>query len=153
MPSRKYVALIVHGARADRADLRHMVSWVRDKGHLVDVHPTFERGDAMALARDAATRGADVVAVAGGDGTVNEVVNGLDGFETALGVLPFGTANDFARQAGIPADADLRTVILVLLLPQIPLTFANSKNVCARNCLRCSREASSPLRPATSSAR
>ena len=83
-----------------------MVSWVRDKGHLVDVHPTFERGDAMALARDAATRGADVVAVAGGDGTVNEVVNGLDGFETALGVLPFGTANDFARQAGIPADAD-----------------------------------------------
>jgi diacylglycerol kinase (ATP) len=102
----KHIALIVHGARAERADLRHLVSWVRDKGNFVEVHATYERGDAMALARHAGARGVDVVVAAGGDGTVNEVVNGLDGFDTPLGVLPLGTANDFARQVGIPADAD-----------------------------------------------
>jgi diacylglycerol kinase (ATP) len=102
----KHIALIVHGTRAERADVRHLVSWVREKGHLVEVLPTFERGDATVLARIAATRGVDVVAAAGGDGTLNEVVNGLDGYDTPLGVVPLGTANDFARQVGIPADTD-----------------------------------------------
>ena len=72
----------------------------------MDVHVTFERGDAESLARAAARGGVDVVAAVGGDGTLNEVVNGLDGYDIPLGVLPLGTANDFARQAGIPADAD-----------------------------------------------
>jgi len=102
----KHIALVVHGARADRQDIRHLVSWVRDKGHLVETLTTFERGQGAALAADAARRGVDVVAAAGGDGTVNEVVNGLDGFDVPLGIIPLGTANDFARQVGIPADAD-----------------------------------------------
>lgn len=102
----KHIALVVHGARVDRPELRHLVSWVRDKGHLVEVLPTFESGDAAVLAASAARRGVDVVAAAGGDGTVNEVVNGLDGYDVPLGIIPVGTANDFARQVGIPADAD-----------------------------------------------
>jgi diacylglycerol kinase family enzyme len=67
----RHIALIVHGARADRPDLRHLVNWVREKGHLVELHITFESGEAAALAADAARRGVDVVAAAGGDGTVN----------------------------------------------------------------------------------
>ncbi|MEX2178701.1 MAG: YegS/Rv2252/BmrU family lipid kinase [Gemmatimonadaceae bacterium] len=106
MAARKHIALVTHGKRADRPDFRHMVSWVRERGHHVDVRVTFERGDGESLAREAAMRGADVVAAVGGDGTLNEVVNGLDGYDTPLGVIPLGTANDFARQAGIPADAD-----------------------------------------------
>jgi lipid kinase YegS len=106
MPSLKHIAIVVHGARVDRPDFRHLVSWVRDKGHLVEVAVTYGRGDATALAAEAAHRGVDVVAAAGGDGTVNEVVNGLDGSDVALGIIPLGTANDFAKQAGIPADAD-----------------------------------------------
>ena len=102
----KHIALVVHGARVDRPELRHLVGWVREKGHLVEVLPTFEAGDAAALAATAARRGVDVVAAAGGDGTVNEVVNGLDGYDVPLGIIPVGTANDFARQVGIPADAD-----------------------------------------------
>ena len=117
MPARKHIVLVVHGARADGADFRHMVSWVRERGHLADVRVTFERGDAEGLARQAASEGADVVAAVGGDGTLNEVVNGLDGYDTALGVIPAGTANDFARQAGIPADADHAMDVILLRKP------------------------------------
>jgi diacylglycerol kinase (ATP) len=102
----KHIVIIVHGARAGRADFLHLVGWVREKGHLVEVKLTGAAGDATEHARDAATRGVDVVVAAGGDGTVNEVVNGLDGFDVPLGIIPLGTANDFARQVGIPADAD-----------------------------------------------
>lgn len=97
---------MVHGARAERTDVRHLVNWVRAKGHLVEAMVTFQEGDAAAHAANAAKRGVDVVAAVGGDGTVNEVINGLDGFDTPLGIIPVGTANDFARQVGIPADAD-----------------------------------------------
>src|SRR6478609_4010843 len=102
----KHIALIIHGARDDRPELRHLVEWVREKGHFVEPLMTFEPGDATALAADAARRGVDVVVAVGGDGTLNEVVNGLDGYDVPLGVIPLGTANDFARQVGIPADAD-----------------------------------------------
>lgn len=103
---RKHLALIVHGARAGRDDLRHLVSWVRGRGHFVEVFPTWEAGDGTWLAATAADRGADAVVAVGGDGTLNEVVNGLDGRDTPLGVVPLGTANDFARQLGIPLDPD-----------------------------------------------
>ena len=96
----------MHGARAARADFLHLVGWVREKGHLVEVKLTAGAGDATEHAAQAAARGVDVVVAAGGDGTVNEVVNGLDGFDVPLGIIPLGTANDFARQVGIPPDAD-----------------------------------------------
>jgi diacylglycerol kinase (ATP) len=102
----KHIVIIVHGARAARADFLHLVGWVREKGHLVEVKLTGAAGDALEQTVVAAARGPDVIVAAGGDGTVNEVVNGLDGFDVPLGIIPLGTANDFARQVGIPADAD-----------------------------------------------
>lgn len=113
----KHIVLVVHGARASRSDFRHLVNWVRDRGHLVEVHVTFEPGDGTALARRAAAQGADVVVAVGGDGTLNEVVNGLDQTDTPLGVIPLGTANDFARQAGIPPDADHAMDVILLRKP------------------------------------
>jgi diacylglycerol kinase (ATP) len=102
----RHIVLIIHGARAERPDVRHLINWVREKGHYVQPMTTLEPGAASAFAADAARRGVDVVVAAGGDGTVNEVVNGLDGYDVPLGIIPVGTANDFARQVGIPADAD-----------------------------------------------
>jgi lipid kinase YegS len=117
MPASKHIVMVVHGQRTDRPDFRHMVSWVRERGHHVDVRVTFEQGDAIAFAHRAAIEGVDVVVAVGGDGTVNEVVNGLDGYDTPLGVVPLGTANDFARQAGIPADADHAMDVILLRKP------------------------------------
>lgn len=97
---------MVHGERASRGDVRHLAAWVRAKGHLVELMVTVEKGDGAGLASDAARRGVDAVVAVGGDGTVNEVVNGLDGSDVPLGIIPLGTANDFARQVGIPRDAD-----------------------------------------------
>lgn len=102
----RHFTYIVHGGRADRPDLRQMISWVRERGHAVDVRMTWNAGDAEALAAEAADRGTDVVIACGGDGTLNEVVNGLDGRDTPVGLVPLGTANDFARQTGIPEEAD-----------------------------------------------
>lgn len=103
---RKHLAMIIHGARAEREDVRNLIDWVREKGHIVEPYLTLNAGDATSMAASAARAGADVVIAIGGDGTLNEVVNGLDGFDTPLGIIPLGTANDFATQAGIPADAD-----------------------------------------------
>lgn len=62
---------------------------------------TARPGHATVLAREAAAQGASVVAACGGDGTVNEVAHGLLGTPAALGVVPLGTGNDFARTIGV----------------------------------------------------
>src|SRR5947209_13728795 len=51
---RKHFALIIHGARADREDVRHLIDWVRAKGHYVEPRVTLEPGDATAMAAAAA---------------------------------------------------------------------------------------------------
>ena len=103
---RKHLVMVIHGSRAEREDVRHLIEWVRGKGHYLEPRVTLETGDATSMAAAAAHAGADVVVAVGGDGTVNEVINGLDGYDTPLGIIPVGTANDFAMQAGIPADVD-----------------------------------------------
>lgn len=72
--------------------------------HEVCLAQTTRRGHATRLAHEAASAGLDVVVVLGGDGTVNEVANGLAGSSCALGVLPGGSTNVFARTLGMAAD-------------------------------------------------
>ena len=74
----------------------------------VQIHATTGPGDARNFARELALAGAPVVVAAGGDGTVNEVVNGLalagPDCGAALGILPSGTMNVFANDLGLPAS-------------------------------------------------
>ena len=81
--------------------------------HQVTVAETTHRGHATELARQGATDGFDVVAVLGGDGTLNEAANGLAGSDTALAPLPGGSTNVFARTLGLPDDPIEATVVLL----------------------------------------
>jgi len=77
-----------------------------DLGCPMDVRPTTGPGDAAAFAREADAAAHDLVVAAGGDGTINEVINGLSGSQVALGIVPLGTANLLAREIGLTRDPD-----------------------------------------------
>ena len=76
------------------------------KGHGVEANvvTTTGPGHATELAREACRQGVDAVIAAAGDGTVNEVLNGLDGVEVALSTIPLGGSNMLARDLRLPFD-------------------------------------------------
>jgi diacylglycerol kinase (ATP) len=93
-------------ARGDKA--RRFRRHLEEIGTQATLKLTTAAGDARRLAGEAVAEGFETVVAAGGDGTVNEVLNGLGdaplGFERArLGILPLGTVNVFARELGIPS--------------------------------------------------
>jgi lipid kinase YegS len=104
--AKKFLCLVVNGKVANSEALRTAVAQQRGLGHRVEVHVTWEGGDARRFSSQ--PEEADVIVAVGGDGTVNEVLHGLMTLPTearpALAVIPLGTANDFARGCGIPPD-------------------------------------------------
>ena len=76
-------------------------------------------GDARAVAARAVEQGFTTVVAAGGDGTVNEVVNGIAGSDVALGILPVGTMNVFATELGLPGDLDEAWAVICGQIPSI----------------------------------
>lgn len=69
-------------------------------------------GDAIRLGRQAAAEKIDVAFAMGGDGTLNEVANGVLDSETAVGILPLGTTNVWALEMGLPLDNLVRAAQL-----------------------------------------
>jgi lipid kinase YegS len=106
------IRIILHGKAAADPRLRKAVHTLRNDGHNVEVRVTWEAGDATRLTAEAvsdAERGKiDRIVAGGGDGTVNEVFAAAFAAgvpqECSLGILPLGTANDFAHAAGVPTD-------------------------------------------------
>lgn len=84
-----------------------VISRVLEEGKAAfDIHVTSGPGDATDAARKAADDGYGVIAAAGGDGTTNEVVNGIVARDVTLGVIPCGTGNDMAISLGLPKDIE-----------------------------------------------
>jgi diacylglycerol kinase (ATP) len=94
-------------------DHQETLAFLKEHGWQVELWPTSGPGDAQALARRAVEQRIQVVIAAGGDGTINEIIQGLAGSETALGILPTGTVNVWARETGIPLETTKAREILV----------------------------------------
>ncbi|MCM2264364.1 MAG: diacylglycerol kinase family lipid kinase [Desulfuromonadales bacterium] len=89
-----------------RPRIAHAAAWLRARGATVEVCLTQQRGDARRLAEQAREGNVNRVVVAGGDGTLNEVANGLCGSDLPLAFLPLGTVNVFALETGIPLELE-----------------------------------------------
>jgi diacylglycerol kinase (ATP) len=87
-----------------RRDLPLIVESLGRLGWDVAVRPTEGEGHATLLAREALEEGVDRVVVIGGDGTVNETLNGLAGSDVPLAIVPTGTVNVLALELGLPLD-------------------------------------------------
>ena len=106
------IRIILHGKAASDSRLRTAVSALRKDDQIVEVRVTWEPGDAARLTAEAVAEAVlgkiNCIVAGGGDGTINEVfatahVAGLpDG--CSLGIIPLGTANDFAHSAGVPTS-------------------------------------------------
>jgi diacylglycerol kinase (ATP) len=90
------------GQVAVRHELDNVIAFLNRCGWSVTLRETGKPLEATELARRAVNRDTEVVIAAGGDGTINEVANGLVNTDVALGVLPVGTTNTWALQMGIP---------------------------------------------------
>lgn len=104
----KIRARLIYNPTSGREEMRRRLPYILQRleqgGIETSCHATEAKGDAISAASEAVERGYDLIIAAGGDGTLNEVVNGMSGHASrpALGVLPMGTSNDFARALGIP---------------------------------------------------
>lgn len=100
-------------ARGEKSQqlLRFLEAKARASG-AVTLAPTQSAGDATRLAVEGIAAGNDVIVAAGGDGTINEIVNGLGTGGATLGVVPLGTVNVFARELGIPLNFERAWAVL-----------------------------------------
>ena len=106
--------LILHGKQALNEDVRAAVEQRRALGWELAVRLTWEGGDAQRLVREALAAGYTHVIAGGGDGTLRDVCEAMAQADTeaSLVLLPLGTANDFARAAGVPLAPDEALALL-----------------------------------------
>nr|WP_159464534.1 lipid kinase YegS [Scandinavium goeteborgense] len=100
--------LILNGKGAGNPELREAITQLRDEGVEIHVRVTWEKGDAARYLDEACELGVATVIAGGGDGTINEVATAIIHCQHShipvLGLLPLGTANDFATSVGVPDD-------------------------------------------------
>ncbi|MGM8364013.1 diacylglycerol kinase [Virgibacillus sp. W0181] len=107
------------GREIFKRELPNVLERFEVAGYETSAHATTCEGDAIEAARIAVDRNFDVVVAAGGDGTINEVINGIAEAEERpkLGIIPAGTTNDFARALAIPRD--IKKAVDIILKEQI----------------------------------
>jgi len=101
------------GAWDIRRELPAVLKYLNQQGWQTTLSQTERPGEATLQAQQAREAGLDAVIVVGGDGTINEVVNGLAESPVAVGVLPAGTGNVWAKELGLPTRSPLHLWPLV----------------------------------------
>ena len=119
--------LILNGKSAGDDTLREAVTLLRNEGIELHVRVTWEKGDAARYVAEAVELGVATVIAGGGDGTINEVatalVNTAGDNVPALGIIPLGTANDFATSTGVPETLD-KALQLAIVGKAVPIDIA-----------------------------
>src|SRR5256712_2404397 len=92
-----------HPKRREK-QIREVLAVLQTSGNAVKLAPTSGPSNAAELARAAVRQGDDLILVCGGDGTINEVINGIAPARVTLGILPGGTANSAGKELGRPHD-------------------------------------------------
>lgn len=108
---RRYPVIFNPKARSQKGG--RVLRFIMKHANRFAIYATNSAEEARELARRFADEGEAVVIAAGGDGTLNEVVRGLSGSQTVLGVLPAGTMNVFAREMGIPYASLERALAII----------------------------------------
>lgn len=101
------------GRMTSREHISEVVQVLEHHGWVVEVQRSSAPGDATRISQEAVERADDVVVVAGGDGTINEVIQSLAGTDTSLGFIPYGTVNVWAREIGVPSSPRAAALSLV----------------------------------------
>jgi lipid kinase YegS len=100
------IRLLLNGKKAGLPEIRTAIADLRTQGYTVEVRATWEHGDIHRFVREAANDGIPRIVAGGGDGTVNEIADAIAKMEKTdrpeVGILPLGTANDFATACRIP---------------------------------------------------
>jgi YegS/Rv2252/BmrU family lipid kinase len=109
---RRLLLIVNQNAYRVTRERRAAVADLLSRSFKLEETGTARPGHATELASEAVLDGVEIVAAFGGDGTVNEVVNGLTGTDVPLAIVPGGMANVFARSLGIPNDAVAATKVL-----------------------------------------
>jgi diacylglycerol kinase (ATP) len=105
----KSSVVIISNPTAKRASGRKVAMasrFLRSRGYNVELLLTGKKGDAESFARKALEEAPSLIIAAGGDGTFNEVINGIAGSEIPMAILPFGTTNVLAKELGIPENVN-----------------------------------------------
>src|SRR5215467_1731672 len=95
-----------------RRSIQDVASRLESLGVTVDLQLTSGPGNATEIAANAARNGSSEVIVAGGDGTINEAIQGLAGTEARLAIIPRGTGNVLARELGLPLDEEAAVAVV-----------------------------------------
>ncbi|WP_338557132.1 lipid kinase YegS [Erwinia sp. E_sp_B04_7] len=110
MDTRPITLAILNGKGAGNEALREAIFKLREEGYPIEVRVTWEQGDGERYVKEAVELQAATVVAGGGDGTINEIATALAVLDEAhrpvLGIVPLGTANDFATSAGIPEEME-----------------------------------------------
>jgi len=115
-PKTEKIFLIVNryaGHKEGEKAVEFVIPFLKDNGYLTEYSYTDKPGHATELASKASIDGFDLVVAVGGDGTVNEVAQGLIGTCTPMGIIPMGSGNGLARELGISMDMRKSTLSLV----------------------------------------
>jgi len=110
MPEEIKDALLIYNPTSGRKrhtrfkEIEHAVRILKEAGITVELAPTGAPGAAVRIARQAVDQRRGMVIACGGDGTINEIVNGLARSQVPMALLPAGTANILAKELGIPWD-------------------------------------------------